>query len=133
MSVKERLIEFLKSQGISQRLFEQTIGVSNGYVNNIRVSIQPDKVQRIAQHYPNINTGWLLSGEGEMLKGETKAPNGSVAIPREVFDRMSQLIDTVCSQQGTIAAQQQVVAEQHRTIDRLINKSYLENKVDSSH
>lgn len=68
MSVKERLIEFLKSQGMSQRTFEQAIGVSNGYVNNIRVSIQPDKVQRIAQYFPSLNTGWLLTGEGVMIK-----------------------------------------------------------------
>ena len=61
MTVKERLILFIKHLGISQRAFEQSVGLSNGYVNNIRKSIQPDKVQKIAQKYPDLNTGWLMT------------------------------------------------------------------------
>ena len=68
MTVKERLILFIKHLGISQRAFEQSVGLSNGYVNNIRKSIQPDKVQKNAQKYPNLNTGWLMTEEGSMIK-----------------------------------------------------------------
>lgn len=71
MTVKERLIMFIKSLGIGQGAFEKAVGLSNGYVNNIRKSIQPDKIQKIALCYPTLNTGWLLTGEGEMLKGQT--------------------------------------------------------------
>lgn len=120
MSVKERLIKFLKSQGVSQRTFEQAIGVSNGYVNNIRVSIQPDKLQRIIQHFPNLNTEWLLSGEGSMLRGGD-VPGDSVAMPREVFDQLSQLIDTVCSQQSTIANQQELLSRQQDLVNKILN------------
>lgn len=62
---------FIKSLGIGQGAFEKAVGLSNGYVNNIRKSIQPDKIQKIALCYPTLNTGWLLTGEGEMLKGQT--------------------------------------------------------------
>ena len=48
MTVKERLIEYIKSIGISQGKFEKSVGLSNGYVNNIRKSIQPDKIQSIS-------------------------------------------------------------------------------------
>jgi transcriptional regulator with XRE-family HTH domain len=68
MSVKERLIEYLKSKKIGQSAFEKSVDLSNGYVNNIRKSIQPDKIQRIALQYPDLNMGWLMTGEGEMLK-----------------------------------------------------------------
>ncbi|MEG1936815.1 MAG: hypothetical protein RR132_04655, partial [Rikenellaceae bacterium] len=68
MSVKQRLIEFIKYLKIGQGAFEKEVGLSNGYVNNIRVSIQPDKLQKIALQYPILNTGWLMVGEGEMLK-----------------------------------------------------------------
>lgn len=67
MSVKERLIQFIKYKNIGQSAFEKFVGLSNGYVNNIRKSIQPDKVQRIALKYPELNTGWLMTGNGEML------------------------------------------------------------------
>ncbi|MCX6222434.1 MAG: hypothetical protein NTZ69_15795 [Bacteroidia bacterium] len=68
MSVKERLKKFAKSQERSVRAFEIKSGLNIGYVNAIRVSIQPDKIQSIASHYPNLNTGWLLTGEGDMEK-----------------------------------------------------------------
>ena len=68
-TVKQRLINYLKYKKISQRKFELEIGLSNGYVNNINKSIQPDKIQKIILCYSDLNTGWLLTGEGEMLKG----------------------------------------------------------------
>lgn len=68
MSVKERLKEFIKYKGISERKFCKAAGLALSYVNNIRVSIQPDRVNSIAVAFPELNTGWLLTGEGEMLK-----------------------------------------------------------------
>lgn len=67
-SVKERLKSFLKYINIGQAAFEKSVGFSNGYVNNIRKSIQPDKVQKIALIYPQLNVGWLLTGDGKMIK-----------------------------------------------------------------
>lgn len=72
-TVKERLKEFIEHKGISIRSFESTCGLSYGYVGNMRQSIQPDKVKRIAHCFPDLNTGWLLSGEGEMLKSDQPA------------------------------------------------------------
>lgn len=68
-SVKQRLVNFLKYKRLSQKKFEETVGLSNGYVNNIRQSITPNKLQQIALHFPELNKGWLLTGEGEMLNG----------------------------------------------------------------
>ena len=72
-SVKSRLVQFLKHKGLGQARFEKSIGTSNGYVNSIRSSIQPDKLERIALTYPELNISWLLIGEelgGPMLKEE---------------------------------------------------------------
>lgn len=68
MAVKERLIEFIKSKKMSVRQFCKTIGVSETYVNSMRSSIRPDKLIRITHAFPDINTEWLLTGEGDMLK-----------------------------------------------------------------
>lgn len=68
MGVKERLIEYLKHINISQKDFAKEVGVSFGYVNAIRVSIQPKTLHKIAVRFPDLNTGWLLTGEGEMLR-----------------------------------------------------------------
>lgn len=69
-TVKDRLVAFLKYKKLSQAKFEKAIGASNGFVNNIRQSIQPDKLEKIAQLYPELNISWLLIGGlgGKMLK-----------------------------------------------------------------
>lgn len=84
-SVKERLIEFLKYKKISQRAFELSVGLSNGYVNNIRVSIQPNTIQKIVLRYPHINEGWLLTGNGPMLKSEAPGNVEVYEIPENII------------------------------------------------
>ena len=82
MSVKERLTEYLKSKKISKSAFGRDIGVSSAYIASIRKSIQPDKLQRIALKYPDLNTEWLLTGEGKMLKSESSPkPHSGANIP----------------------------------------------------
>lgn len=71
MSVKQRLIEFIKRDGLSQSRFEKAVGLSNGYVNNISKGIGADKLQRITEKFPYLNAEWLLTGKGEMLKANT--------------------------------------------------------------
>lgn len=68
MSVKERLKEFISFKKISDRQFSLSIGASGGYVNSISKSIQPDKIHSISVNYPELNTEWLLTGIGAMLK-----------------------------------------------------------------
>ena len=68
MTVKERLKLYLKQKNINASEFGRTIGVSNAYISSIVQSIPPDKLQRITLNYPDLNTGWLLTGDGEMLK-----------------------------------------------------------------
>ena len=82
MSVKERIKKFAKYKEKSIRAFEAKCGLTLGYVNAIRVSLQPDKIQRIASHYPDLNTEWLLTGEGQMLK---TLRNGVIEITPEAI------------------------------------------------
>lgn len=67
-TIKSRLIDFISYLGIGQGKFEKQCGLANGYVNNIRKSITPEKLQQIALRHPELNTGWLMTGDGEMLK-----------------------------------------------------------------
>lgn len=80
-TIKDRLKAFIKSLGIGQGAFEKAVGFSNGYVNNIRKSIQPEKLQSIVRVYPQLNPGWLMTGEGEMLREE---PGNSVDSSRDI-------------------------------------------------
>ncbi len=68
-SVKQRLTEYLQYKKVNMSEFARRINVSSAYVSSMRQSIQPDKIKRIALNFPDLNTAWLLTGEGEMLKG----------------------------------------------------------------
>lgn len=74
MGVKERLKEFIKLEGIPIREFEETIGVSNGYVNSISKSIGIDKLSLLIEKYPNLNIEWLFTGIGEKQKEDLNVP-----------------------------------------------------------
>lgn len=78
-NVKERLISFIEYKGLSKNKFEQICGFSKRYVSNISVSLQPDKIERISLNFPDLNIGWLLTGEGEMI-----IPSTSVE-PQQTF------------------------------------------------
>lgn len=73
-TVKERLIRFIKYKNLSQKKFEESVGLANGYVNNIRRSITDSKLQQIVLTYPELNKSWLLLGEGDMLNINDVSP-----------------------------------------------------------
>ena len=66
-SLKDRLRLFLEYRQTSQSAFERTLGLSHGYVTNIRKGISPQVRSLIVRHYPELNVDWLTTGRGEML------------------------------------------------------------------
>lgn len=82
MDIKDRFLEFVRYKGLSKRKFQDSIGVSNSYIQNIAKGISADVLNRITKMYPELNTDWLVTGEGEMLK-----QNSSIElIPTSIID-----------------------------------------------
>lgn len=80
-TVKDRLIKYLEVNKISKSEFGRRIGVSSAFITSMRQSMQPDKLERIALNFPDLNTEWLMTGKGEMIKGEailTQADYGNI-------------------------------------------------------
>ena len=61
-TVKERLKAYLSENDISMAEFSRRIGVSPAYITSMRKSIQPDKVERIKEEFPDLDIDWLLTG-----------------------------------------------------------------------
>ena len=74
-SVKQRLEQFIKYRKLTTRQFELNVGLSNGYVRNIRKSITQDKLEQITRTYPELSKEWLIFGEGDMVKCYFDEPN----------------------------------------------------------
>lgn len=76
MSVKNRLKEFIKNEGITIADFEKSINAANGYVNSISKGIGKDKMLLILEKYPNIDPQWLIYGKEPLtIKGDRNITN----------------------------------------------------------
>lgn len=71
MGVKERLLDFINYKQITNKSFELTAGLSNGYINNFDGNFRTKTLEKILTAYPELDRNWLLYGEGEMLITDT--------------------------------------------------------------
>lgn len=68
MTLKERVKVYCKSRAVTISRFEKESGLSNGYFNRVHHRPSQDKLDNIKTAFPDLNTEWLLTGEGQMLK-----------------------------------------------------------------
>lgn len=68
MTVKDRIMEFCRTNGIRPGRFERECGLSNAYLSKLKHEPSRDKLGKILDRYPELNKDWLLTGEGEMLR-----------------------------------------------------------------
>lgn len=65
--VKDRLKAFASYKDLTPKEFEIRAGLSNGAFAKISDSVRPSTVNRISIAFPELNTYWLMTGEGKML------------------------------------------------------------------
>lgn len=68
MTLKERLLEYCQHRNVKISAFERMSGLSNGYFNQVKKNPSQSKLSKIKTAFPDLNTEWLLTGEGQMLK-----------------------------------------------------------------
>lgn len=71
--IKQRILLFAASLGISKRDFYTKIGVSRGTLES-KTGITEDVITKFFATYPEVNIEWLMTGRGEMLSDEPVAP-----------------------------------------------------------
>lgn len=76
--VRDRLQDYLASQGLNNRSFERKCNLYNGFVKDIDSKITFESLAKIGGSCPNLNLGWLFSGLGRMLITEPDAGSASV-------------------------------------------------------
>lgn len=79
MDLKSRLIEFIDYKGLSVQSFEFQCGLSNGAVSKMGNNTRRSTIDKISKSYPELNTNWLLTGEGGMLL------DGIYSVPQKSF------------------------------------------------
>jgi hypothetical protein len=119
MSVKQRIKTYIKHKNLSLRGFSLSIGMSENYISSMKTSIQPDVIHKIAVQYTDLNTGWLLTGEGSMLKNGTELNETSEKYDSKTRDRVDVLIDTIKGLNETINGLNKRLDEKQQMINYL--------------
>lgn len=70
MSLKSRVEKFISYKGLSVKEFEEYVGLSNGAVSKMGDNTRRSTIDKISNVYDEVNTTWLLTGEGSMLVGD---------------------------------------------------------------
>lgn len=68
MCLADRIKIFIDSMGITPAFFEKSCGLSNGAVSKMGDGTRRSTIDKISNTYTCLNTSWLLTGEGEMLR-----------------------------------------------------------------
>jgi phage repressor protein C with HTH and peptisase S24 domain len=76
-----RILKFIKHIDLSVSAFEDSVGLSNGYLRKVK-SPGYEMISTILSRYPQLSERWLGTGEGEMLK------NGSL---EETVDEVQEI------------------------------------------
>lgn len=74
MSLKDRVLDFIKTKRLTISGFENFVGLSNGAVSKMGENTRRATLDKISKAYPEINLIWLQTGEGKMLKDECDFP-----------------------------------------------------------
>lgn len=91
-TVKQRLTDFIQSEGISVRNFERRCGLSSNYLRSLRHTPSEDKLSAILEAFPYLDRVWLLAGVGEMYRhgfgpgGEKGAAGNAPAVKKSYPD-----------------------------------------------
>ncbi len=75
IGIGKRISELMFQLGKNQSTFATSIGVSQTTVRNVINDITKPSyefIETILSEYNNVNSDWLLRGEGEMFKSEVK-------------------------------------------------------------
>lgn len=66
--IKGRLLNYLETKGISRETFYRETGISasNFKGTGLRSELGGDKIAKILRLYPDLNSEWLLTGQGGM-------------------------------------------------------------------
>lgn len=117
MSIQNRIIEYIRHSNLTNRAFEQRCSLSNGYINNIKKGIGVDKLSYISANYPDLNIGWLISGEGSMIKNP-QTTNPPLNQDNTMLDKLLAMLDEKDRQ---IAKKDEQIKQKDEQINVLLN------------
>lgn len=88
MTIKDRILSFLKEKGIKFADFCETTGISKSNFKGVAMEsyLGGDKIVKILTNYPSLSAEWLILGEGEMEKEDNILTDKDTILPQANLD-----------------------------------------------
>jgi len=124
MDVKERIKQFIDFKQLSERKFSKKISPSETYFTSTK-TIGSDKLEKIAENFPELNMDWVITGRGEMIIKEEQITD-PLPVAAEHQAEYKTKLDLL--QDEVIILQKQVI-DQMKTIRELEFKNSLQTSI----
>lgn len=123
-TVKDRLIKFIYSMNLTKSGFEKTVGLSNGYLNQLRSSPSNEKIEQISNSFPQLNRYWLLTGVGPMLLDV--APPAQVSYVNIAVAMHGNAINTITNEsaggESSVSQELKMAQQKIEALEKLLNE-----------
>lgn len=109
MGIIDRILQIPEYYKINTSEFSKIVGVSNGYFAKQKpkeASVGSKILEKIVKTYPEVNTTWLLTGEGEIFK--TKTPKNVI---KENDNRNDNIFDNKPKLQKTLSNKEEEIRQ----------------------
>lgn len=131
-NIKNRVLLFCKSKGLSIEPFLESIGMTYGSFKGKAKdgSLNSDAIENIYTKYPEINLVWLITGQGEMeLKNNMEQPFEKDTYKNDTLNEKVQLLSKlVHAQEVTIKSQNITIDATKVVLNLLYEKSHPEKR-----
>lgn len=92
--LKNRILQYIENKNISKYEFYQKTGISNGILSQ-KNGLSEDNILKFLSYFTDINSEWLLTGKGEMLKTDNEN-NDEISVVALIDSvRMQKKIDSL--------------------------------------
>lgn len=88
VKMKERIQQIMQREGLSPSRFAEEIGIQRSAMSHIisgRNNPSLDVVMKILERFKYIQSDWLLTGQGTMLRKESADPTDSTSAPSHIL------------------------------------------------
>ena len=125
-TIKRRVVYIIEGKQLNKEKFFSEIGMTSANFRGkaLNTPLNSNAIVNILSIFPEINSTWLLTGKGDMLKNDaSNTRQHSVAAQEAKHDANKQTKELIAALKETVNAQKQTIAQLSRENEQLLKKN----------
>lgn len=135
MNLSERIYKYLEYKNITPKEMEVRARLSNGAVSKMGDGTRRSTIDKVSKAFPDLNTVWLLTGEGDMLIGGTTTTSSTrrqvdrnirghitQSATSDLISTITELTDLIKQSQTLVSTSQEIAITAQRQLNNTLNQ-----------